>query len=728
MTAPDTLPTEELLIGLSVLKKDGRVVDYRPRKILSSLEAAQRNSGAPLHAPSAHLLEEITRRVAEYQIISTADLARFVEEALTQSPAVLAAYRDYGRSQEEMINSSADITHAVARVVEGDEKVLAENGNKDARTFTTQREILAGAVSKAKGLQMLPEDIRRAHLKGLIHVHDLDRSPFAAMPNCSLPDFDYLLSHGFTLGNARIEPPRSIGVAATLLVQLLGAISGEQYGGISIHEIDRLLEPYAELTLEKNRRLYSDASGLLGSDPASEVHDDLVEELARKKTTKDIFDAMQAFEYQVNTLTTAAAQTPFTSISLGMTTSWCGREIQKSILAVRENGMSGETAIFPKIIFFIDEGINHAPGDPSYDIKMAAMRCSMRRIYPDLVSVPRIRELKEGQLITPMGCRSFLHPWKNSAGDYELLGRNNLGVVSINLPRIAIAARGSVDDFFTGLDEAIDLGLRALRIREDVVLSADLEQAPIMYTQGGMGDPVGKTSVRDFYTGDNHKRSSISLGYTGIHNAMVALTGDEHWHTVAAHRALSHRILEHMNTRVAAAQDQFHAAVSVYATPSESLCDRFAELDRARFGELPGINDRDYYENSFHFPSYLHTNPMDKIHFEAQYMPLTPGGFMFYVEAPNLLVNPMAFESIWDEAFDHVGYFGINSPVDHCFLCGFEGEFHCDEQGYVCPGCGNRDETQASVTRRLCGYLGAPMKRPVVSGRQSEINSRVKHM
>lgn len=722
MTAPVTPAaalspaTEDLARTIAVRKKDGRTVAYRPRKILNDLNSAERVFGVEFHASKAQLVETVTRRAAEHRTIDSAELFRIVEDVLAQAPAVLAAFREYKRRQDELIADSTDVARAIARVVEGDAKVLAENGNKDARTFTTQREILAGSVTKAKGLQLLPTDIRRAHIKGLIHVHDLDRSPFAAMPNCSLPDFEYLLSNGFVLGNARIEPPRSIGVAATLLVQLLGAISGEQYGGISIHEIDKLLEPYAEMTLEKNRALFHDA----GAPDADGC--------AKKKTVKDIYDAMQAFEYQVNTLTTAAAQTPFTSISLGMGTSWCAREIQQAILAVREKGMSGETAIFPKILFFVDEGINLAPGDPNYDVKQDAMRCSMRRIYPDLISVPRIREEKGGQLITPMGCRSFLHPWTNADGEHELVGRNNLGVVSINLPRIAVAAEGSLEDFFAGLDEAMDLTVRALKIREDVVLSADLDNAPVMYTQGGMGDPTGKTSVRDFYTGENHKRSSISMGYIGVHNAMVALTGQRRWHDNAEHRALSRRILERMNTRVDAAQADFHARMSVYATPSESLCDRFAELDRARFGEIAGVNDAEYYENSFHFPSHLDTNSVAKIRFEAEYMPLTPGGFMYYVEAPNLLANPAAFEAIWDEAFDHVGYFGINSPVDACFVCDFEGEFRCDADGYVCPGCGNRDEDKASVTRRLCGYLGAPMKRPVVAGKQSEITARVKHM
>lgn len=717
-------PTEgrkdtSMTTGLKIVKKDGRIVDFRPAKILNDLSSAERVFGVHFHAPKNEIVAAVVKQVeAAPQPLPSADLFHIVENALAESPTVLAAFREYKSRQSQVIADSMDVTHAIGRVVNKDEAVMSENGNKDSRTFTTQREILAGAVTKAKGLEMYPEDIRRAHIKGLIHLHDLDRSPFGALPNCSLPDFEYMLENGFVLGNARIEKPRSIGVAATLLVQLLGAISGEQYGGISIHEIDRLLEPYAEMTLEKNRALYAEVL-----DSTAEV-----EAFAKKKTHKDIYDAMQAFEYQVNTLTTAAAQTPFTSVSFGMSTSWCGREIQEAMLRVREKGMSGETAIFPKLLYFVDEGVNHAPGDPNYDLKQLAMETSRKRIYPDLISVPRIRELKNGELITPMGCRSFLHYWEDKDGKSQVVGRNNLGVVSINLPRLGIQAEGDWETFWATLDEALGITLRALKIREEVVLSADLENAPVMYTQGGMGDPEGKTSVRDWYTGDNEKRSSISVGYIGIHNAMVAMTGQVRWQEMPELRERALEIMQRINAAVDQAQANFHAYVSVYSTPSESLCDRFDAIDRARFGTIPGVNDRGYYENSFHFPSYVDTDPFSKIHFESSYMPLAPGGFMYYVEAPNLQVNPAAFEALWDEAFDNVGYFGVNSPVDSCFVCDFEGEFGCDKDGYYCPRCGNRDEEKASVVRRLCGYLGAPMKRPVVAGKQEEIASRVKHM
>lgn len=697
-----------------VTTRHGRTEDFHPAKILNVLKSAQRVYGVKLGRSPGEIVDAIANTVTERDDVTTAEIYALLEEELADEPAVLHALRDHTRAREAHSRNATDLEHQLARL--DNAKVRNENGNKDSRTFIVQRDIVAGTIAKTQGLTMFPEDVRRAHIAGLIHIHDLDRSPFQGMPNCSLPDFEYLLRTGFTMGNARIESPRSIGVAATLLVQLLGAISGEQYGGISVHEIDRLLEPYAQMTHEKNVAMFAEL-----------VDDATAEEAARKKTAKDIYDAMQAFEYQVNTLTTSAAQTPFTSISMGQTTSWLGREIQKAVLAVREKGMSGETAIFPKILFFVDDGINAAPGDPNYDFKQAAMRCSRKRIYPDLVSAPRIRESKEGQLVTPMGCRSFLHPWKNADGEYQLTGRNNLGVVSLNLPRIAVQAEGDIDTFFALLEDAMDLTVQALKIREEGILNTDLESAPIMYTQGGLGDPTGKTSVRDFYTGEREKVASISMGYIGVHNAMVALTGDVHWHDDAAHRSLSYEILHAMNRRVERAQPEFHARMSVYSTPSESLCDRFDELDRARFGTIEGVNDRGYYENSFHYPSHLDTNPVSKIEFESHYQDLTPGGFMFYVEAPNLAANPAAFEAIWDEAYEQVGYFGINSPVDVCFACGFEGEFSCDAEGYACPACGNRDETQASVTRRLCGYLGSPMKRPVVHGKQEEIASRVKH-
>ncbi|WP_018296240.1 anaerobic ribonucleoside-triphosphate reductase [Corynebacterium lubricantis] len=499
-----------------VKKRDGRIVAFRPSNIKNVVASVTRDT--------KEIAASVARHVEGKELVSAQEITALLEEELEDEPGAVKAMRIFAQAQREKFAQSTDERAQLAHV--GEAKVRNENGNKDSRTFIVQRDLVAGTITKAKGLAMFPEGVRAAHVKGLIHIHDLDRSPYQSMPNCSLPDFEFLLENGFTLGNARIESPQSIGVAATLIVQLLGAISGEQYGGISVHEIDRLLEPYAAKTHEKNRALFREVT-------------DEFEAPARKKTKKDIYDAMQTFEYQVNTLTTSAAQTPFTSISFGQTTSWLGREIQKSILNIREKGMSGETAIFPKLLFFVDEGINKNPEDPNYDIKQLAMRCSRKRIYPDMIAAPRIREIKEGQLITPMGCRSFLHPWRNENGHNQLAGRNNLGVVSLNLPHLALQAEKDQAAFFKLLDETMDLVLQALKIREDGILAGDLAAAPIMYTQGGLGNPAGKTTVRDFYTGEREKASSISVGYIGVHNAMVALTGNIHWHDDAQSRKLS---------------------------------------------------------------------------------------------------------------------------------------------------------------------------------------------
>lgn len=626
------------------------------------------------------------------------------------------------KKDQKLLEEAVDLDFQLERFHNHDRSIMNENGNKDSRTAMTQRELLAGVVSKAKGLEMYPEEVQRAHIQGIIHLHDLDRSPYQPLPNCSLPDFAYMLEQGVQLGNARVESPKSISTAVSILGILISAISGEQYGGVSIHELDKLLAPYAEMTLEKNRQLYSEVL-----EDAQEV-----EKLTRKKTSKDIYDAMQALEYDINTMTTTTAQTPFSTVSYGLGTSWVEREIQKQHLQVRYDGLGRHriTAIFPKILYFVQEGINLKPSDVNYDIKKAAVKTSASRIYPDIINVEDLMRLKgAGQPITAMGCRSFLHYFENQEGEEIYVGRNNLGVVSLNLPHLAVQAGGQAQVFFDLLDETLDLVRKALHVKEESVLSAGLDTCPILYTQGGLGNPEGRRSVRDFYDGDRKKQASISIGYVGLHNAMTALTGDEDWHFQEKYNELSLDILRYLDSYAKEINDEFLAQPSVYATPSESLADRFAALDRRHFGVIEGVNDREYYENSFHYPSFKAISPIDKMKFEAQYYPYSPGGFMFYVEQNNLSDNLKAMESLWD-AFHHFGniYAGVNSPSDHCHACDWEGEsLFIQDQGYTCPRCDNFNPETLAVVRRLCGYLGHPNKRPVVKGKQEEINVRVKH-
>ena len=712
-----------------VIKKDGRKTDFHIEKIASNLESAERVFGVTFKDDKESIINNINERVLEHYYISSEDVLAIVEDELKNEPLVLLAFKEFKRVEKESLDRAVDLDYQLERYHNKDKEIMNENGNKDSRTAMTQRDLLSGVVSKAKGLAMYPEDVRKAHLKGIIHLHDLDRSPYQGIPNCSLPDFEYMLKNGLQLGNAKLESPKSLATAVSVLGILISALSSEQYGGISVHELDKLLAPYARMTHEKNVKLYEEA---VSQADDADTRARKIEKLARKKTIKDIYDAMQAFEYDINTMTTTTAQTPFSTVSYGLGLSWIEREIQKQHLQVRYDGLGENklTAIFPKILYFIQDGINADKKDPNYDIKKIAMKTSASRIYPDAINVDDLMKLKGGKKpITAMGCRSYLHYWENSDGEETYVGRNNLGVISINLPHLALQAKGNKKAFFSMLDDTLELVRKGLHVREDSVVNADLESLPIMYTQGGLGDPAGKKTVRDFYDGDRYKQASISIGYVGVYNAMVALTGDEEWYNDKHYNNLGLEIIKHLDEYASKIDGEFLAAPSVYATPSESLADRFAKIDRERFGVIKGVNENEYYENSFHFPSDKKIDPISKMKFEAQYYPYTPGGFMFYVEQNNLSENLEGFESIWD-GFRYMGniYAGINSPNDHCNECGWNGESEfIKDQGYTCPSCKNFNPDTMNVVRRLCGYLGHPNKRPVVDGKQDEISARVKH-
>lgn len=686
-----------------VVKKDGRETNFHIEKIKSNLESAERVFGVSFKTGKDKIVHEIEKEVSRHEKLQSHEVFSIVEDKLKDEPLVLLAFKEFKRREQDQIDRATDLEYQLKRYHEKDKGIMNENGNKDSRTAMTQRELLAGVISKTKGIEMYPEDVRRAHIKGILHLHDLDRSPYQGIPNCSLPDFEYMLKNGAHLGNAKVESPKSIGTAVSILGISISGISGEQYGGISVHELDKLLAPYAEMTLDKNRAIYRETG----------IHGDEVERLAKKKTSKDIYDAMQALEYDVNTMTTTTAQTPFSTVSYGLGTSWTEREIQKQHLKVRYNGLGENklTAVFPKILYLVQEGVNSKKGDPNHDVKKLAVETSASRIYPDMVDVDDLMKMKGGKKpITAMGCRSFLHYWEDKNGEEVYVGRNNLGVVSINLPHLALQASGNVQAFFDSLDEALELVRKALRVREDSVISADIESLPIMYTQGGLGDPTGKRTARDFYDGDRKKQSSISIGYVGVHNAMVALTGNEDWHFVEEYNYLGLEMVKHMDRFAKKIDHEFLSAPSVYATPSESLADRFARIDRERFGSVEGVNEREYYENSFHYPSFKDIDPISKMKFESQYYEYTPGGFMFYIEQNNLSENLLGMESLWD-GFGHFGniYSGVNTPNDHCNECGWQGESSfVKDQGYTCPKCENFNPETMSVVRRLCGLINGP--------------------
>lgn len=564
---------------------------------------------------------------------------------------------------------------------------------------------------------MLPPAVANAHLRGDIHWHDLDYTPFMAETNCCLIDFDYMLNHGFCIGNAEVEPAHSIQVAVTQMTQIIANVASSQYGGCSSDRTDQVLAPFAEKNYQKHLKEFGDVI----DDPAQ------LKALAVKQTKKDIYDALQTLEYQVNTLYSTQGQTPFVTVGFGLGTSWIEREIQKDILKIRILGLGKErrTAIFPKLVFTLKRGLNLNPEDPNYDIKQLAIECATKRMYPDVVSYDTIKRLT-GSFKAPMGCRSFLQGWTDPKTGKEVnAGRMNLGVITVNLPRIAMESKGDKDKFWKIFEERMRICKEGLLYKIERTKQATPESAPILYKYGAFGKRLADTdSVDDLF---KNGRATVSLGYIGLYEVGTVFYGSA-WEKNPEAKAFSVSIVKALDDHCKAWEKQYGYHFSVYGTPSESLTDTFCRDDTKKFGIVKDITDKEYYTNSFHYDVRKSPTPFEKLDFEKDYPQYSAGGFIHYCEYPNLKQNPKALEAVWDYAYDKIGYLGTNTPIDQCFKCGFKGEFTATAKGYECPECGNHDPATCDVVKRLCGYLGNPNKRPMVHGRQEEIIHRKKHI
>lgn len=705
---------------LQVTKRDGAVVEYNGAKIAAACERAAQ---AAHHATPRELAEAIARQVeqeCQAHTPGTLDIPtiqEMVENALMKScPEVARVYIQY-RHDRDTIRIRGSELHAklMGLVHKTDIEATTENANKDANVFPVMRDLMAGIVSKQFASNFLPKDILEAHNDGKIHFHDMDYSPFLPFTNCCLVDLKGMLDKGFRLGNAKIESPHSIGVACAVTSQIIAQVASHQYGGTTIPNIDQTLAPYVQKTYEKNLEV-AQKYGIANPD-----------EYARERTEKETYDGMQACEYEINTLFSSNGQQPFVTFSFGMGTSWQERAIQRSILQIRIRGLGrdGITAVFPKLVLFLEEGINLRPEDPNYDIKQLALECTTKRMYPDIISTKLNRKITGSSVpVSPMGCRSFLSVWRDANGKEVLDGRNNLGVVSLNLPRIALEAKGDQARFQEIFQERLQLCFRALMYRIHRLEGVKANVAPILYSEGAFGTRLNpQDDIMSLFT---NGRASISLGYIGLHEVGTLMFG-QHPFDHAECQAFLHNIVKQMNLATKDWSQQTGFAFSLYSTPSESLCNRFCKLDKEHFGDIAEVTDKGYYTNSFHLDVFRKVNPFEKIDFETGFADFASGGHISYVELPNMRHNIKALEKIWDYAVEHVPYFGTNTPVDSCGKCGFMGETKTTEQGFTCPECGNTDSASLSVTRRVCGYLGSPNSRPFNPGKQKEMVRRVKH-
>ncbi len=708
---------------IKVIKRDGRLVNFDTTKIFSALLKAsiQVTKMSPaleskLETISERVIAEIQERfpnnvkIYEIQNIVEHELLAAGEYAIAKEYINYRTMRDFARSQ------ATDINYSIDKLLNKDQTVVNENANKDSDVFNTQRDLTAGIVGKSIGLKMLPPHVANAHQKGDIHYHDLDYSPYTPMTNCCLIDFKGMLSNGFKIGNAEVESPKSIQTATAQISQIIANVASSQYGGCTAERIDELLAPYSELNYKKHK-----------TDAAKWVVEDKQEEYAYIKTQKDIYDAMQSLEYEINTLFTSNGQTPFTSLGFGLGTSWFEREIQKAILQIRINGLGSEhrTAIFPKLIFTVKRGLNLEEDSPNYDIKQLALECATKRMYPDMLSYDKIVELT-GSFKAPMGCRSFLQGWKDENGIEVNSGRMNLGVVTLNLPRIAMESNGDMDKFWELFEERMAIAKDALVYRVNRVKEASPANAPILYQYGAFGKRLEKNgNVDDLF---KNRRATVSLGYIGLYEVASVFYGGV-WEDNDEAKEFTLDIIRKMKAACQNWSDQYDYHFSVYSTPSESLTDRFCRMDTEKYGIIENITDKEYYTNSFHYDVRKNPTPFEKLDFEMAYPKEgASGGFIHYCEYPVLQQNPKALEAVWDYAYDRVGYLGTNTPIDKCYQCQFEGDFKPTERGFTCPNCGNNDPKTVDVVKRTCGYLGNPQARPMVNGRHKEIAARVKHM
>jgi ribonucleoside-triphosphate reductase len=516
-TARRTNATSKLA-NIKIIKRDGRMVEFDDQKIfdaLSKAEIAISGEMTPLATARIELIvekvdAEIAARFSEnikiYEIQNIVEhtLLESNEYALAQEYINFRTQRDFSRSQ------ATDINFTINKLINKDQTVVNENANKDSEVFNTQRDLTAGIVGKSIGLKMLPSHVSNSHHKGEIHYHDLDYHPYTPMTNCCLIDFEGMLNNGFKIGNAEVDPPKSIQTATAQIAQIIANVASSQYGGCSADRVDQLLAPFAQKNWDKHMK-----------DAMRWVDEAHREEYTKEKTRKDIYDAMQSLEYEINTLFTSNGQTPFTSLGFGLGENWFEREIQRAILQIRIHGLGSEhrTAIFPKLIFTIKRGLNLNPLDPNYDIKELALECATKRMYPDILSYDKIVELT-GSFKTPMGCRSFLQGWWDENGIEVNSGRMNLGVVTLNLPRIALEAAGDKEKFWSILEERTQIVKDALVFRLERCKEATPANAPILYQNGAFGERLNRNESVDKLF--KNKRATVSFGYIGLYEVATA--------------------------------------------------------------------------------------------------------------------------------------------------------------------------------------------------------------
>ena len=708
---------------MKIIKRDGRVVEYDREKIRTAIKKAN-NDVSEEDMASDKEIDKIIKYIESLKKkrLLVEDVQDIIERKLVEANKyeLSKAYMLY-RYERELIRKANTTDESILTLIKNSNKeVMEENSNKNAVVASTQRDLIAGEVSKDLTKRiLLPEKISEAHENGILHFHDAD---YFLQPifNCCLINVADMLDNGTVMNGKLIESPKSFQVACTVLTQIIAAVASSQYGGQSVDI--RHLGKYLKRSEDKFRSKLTEKY-------KGKITKKEIEELVQDRLKEELSSGVQTIQYQINTLMTTNGQSPFVTIFMYLDKDDPYIEytamIIEEILNQRYTGIKNEkgvyiTPAFPKLIYVLDE--NNCLNGGKYDyLTHLAVKCSSKRLYPDYISAPKMRENYEGNVFSPMGCRSFLSPWKDKDGNYKFEGRFNQGVVSINLPQIAILANKDEDEFFRLLDERLELCYEALMCRHHALLGTLSDVSPVHWQYGAIAR-LGKNEPIDKLLKDGY--STLSLGYIGIYEMTMAMKGVSHTDPVGKEFAL--KVMKKLKDTCAKWKKETGLGFALYGTPAESLCYRFARIDKEKFGDIKDITDKGYYTNSYHVDVREEINAFDKLKFESDFQVLSTGGAISYVEIPNMQNNLEALEELVKFIYNNIQYAEFNTKSDYCHVCGYDGEIIInDNLEWECPNCNNKDKNKMNVTRRTCGYLGENFWNV---GKTKEIKARVLHL
>lgn len=707
---------------MKVVKRDGKSVDFDREKVRIAIRKAN-DCVAEDDRVTERQIENIVKYIEglKKRRMLVEDIQDIIEQKLMSLDkyALAKEYITY-RYTRALVRKSNTTDESILSLIKNTNKELAEeNSNKSTVLASTQRDYIAGEVSRDLTRRiLLPEKISKAHDEGLFHFHDAD---YFVQPifNCCLINIEDMLDNGTVMNGKMIESPKSFQVACTVMTQIIAAVASNQYGGqsVDISHLGKYVRKSKDKFIKNIKKNHKD------------LDKEFIEQLAMERLKDEVKAGVQTIQYQINTLMTTNGQSPFVTLFMYLRDGDPYIEenalVFEEIIRQRLEGIKNEkgvyvTPAFPKLVYVLDENNCLKGGKYDYLTKLA-VKCSAKRMYPDYISAKEMRKNYEGNVFSPMGCRSFLSPWKDKDGNYKFEGRFNQGVVSINLPQIGILAEKDEEKFWKLFDERLELCREALMCRHEALLGTLSDTSPIHWQYGAIAR-LAKGEKIDKYLKGGY--STLSLGYIGIYELTMLMKGVPQTDPEGEKFAL--QVMKHMREKCDEWKKETGLGFALYGTPAESLCYRFARIDKERFGTIKNVTDKGYYTNSYHVDVRQKIDAFSKFKFESQFQPISSGGCISYVEVPNMEKNLKAMEEIVKFIYDNIQYAEFNTKSDYCHVCGYTGEIKInDDFEWECPECGNKDKNKMNVARRTCGYLGENFWNV---GKTKEIKARVTHL